>query len=124
MSIIVGATCGAVILALVVALVWYFMRRRKSEGEYADLINAEAKPPDLPPAGHGPTSGGPGWSTHCDQSHSGLALAPQLNERVSRTVAPRDFKRQPLGVQRRGVMAGMTEGEIEVSRMRVQDPPQ
>ncbi|KAF8749717.1 hypothetical protein RHS01_09902 [Rhizoctonia solani] len=59
--IIAGTVCGVVIgLAWIIAAVWWFMRRRKrSEG--VDLLNTEAKAYDVPPAGYGPASSGPGW---------------------------------------------------------------
>ncbi|CUA72036.1 hypothetical protein RSOLAG22IIIB_10001 [Rhizoctonia solani] len=60
--IIAGTVCGVVIgLAWIIAAVWWFMRRRKRRQDGADLLNAEAKGFDVPPAGYGPASGGPGW---------------------------------------------------------------
>ncbi|QRW23881.1 hypothetical protein RhiXN_10205 [Rhizoctonia solani] len=59
--IIAGTVCGVVIgLAWIIAAVWWFMRRRK-RGEGVDLLNTEAKAYDVPPAGYGPASSGPGW---------------------------------------------------------------
>ncbi|KAG8776761.1 hypothetical protein FRC12_000704 [Ceratobasidium sp. 428] len=60
---IVGAVCGTIIvLALVTAIAWYLMRRKKHLSESADLINEEYGPSfDTPPTGYGPSGGGPGW---------------------------------------------------------------
>ncbi|KAF8715251.1 hypothetical protein RHS03_00034, partial [Rhizoctonia solani] len=59
--IIAGTVCGVVIgLALIIAAVWWFMRRRK-RNEGVDLLNTETRAYDVPPAGYGPASSGPGW---------------------------------------------------------------
>ena len=66
--IIAGTICGVVIgAAWLIALVWWLMRRRKRNSEPADLLGAEAKPYDAPPAGYG-ASGGPGWNTQQQQN--------------------------------------------------------
>ncbi|KAF8598670.1 hypothetical protein BDV93DRAFT_478274 [Ceratobasidium sp. AG-I] len=63
--IIAGVTCGVIIVAAwAIAAVWYFMKRRKNRSQGADIITAEAKPYEVPPAGYGPASGGPGWDGH------------------------------------------------------------
>ncbi|KAJ1300306.1 hypothetical protein OPQ81_005128 [Rhizoctonia solani] len=59
--IIAGTVCGVVVgLAWIIAAVWWFMKRRRSN-DSVDLLNAEAKAYDVPPVGYGPASSGPGW---------------------------------------------------------------
>ncbi|CAE6436439.1 unnamed protein product [Rhizoctonia solani] len=59
--IIAGTICAVVVgLAWLIAAVWWLMKRRRRH-DGVDLLNAEAKAYDPPPAGYGPSSSGPGW---------------------------------------------------------------
>ncbi|KAG8688164.1 hypothetical protein FRC11_005954 [Ceratobasidium sp. 423] len=77
--IIAGTVCGVVVgLAWIIAAVWWFMRRRNRRNRGADLLNAEAKAYDVPPAGYGPSaSSGPGWDGQSSvQTHQPWANDP------------------------------------------------
>ncbi|KAG8772488.1 hypothetical protein FRC12_003057 [Ceratobasidium sp. 428] len=110
---IVGAVCGTiVVLALVAAIVWYLMRRKKRLSEPADLINEECGPCfNTPPAGYGPSGGGPGW----------INILPTTGATANFDASSprRNMKTRRPAVQIAGTMGQRTAGGQVVTSQRV-----